>query len=427
MAKMGWFSMVKKLFTRDIHSTQEKVGVIRRKEKKCVFGRLKNKRFPSIEAPPPLKETRLCEPEALTVAIASAAAAEAAFTAAQVAVEVVRFQSAYQCKGKPEVKLVKTKHNASQSTHSCKLKIEESSAIKIQTTFRGYIARKALKALKGIVKLQAIIRGRAVRRQAMSTLKCLQSIVSIQSQVISRKLQIVERKLNCGEHEKMQGSRDKIIRMDENSERKWDDSILMKTEVDSSSISKKEAIIRKERVKEYSYNHRKSAESERKIGRWKYWMEQWVDTQHSKSKELEDLDSVFGSRCREVEDCGRRQLKFRQIQRQNEVERFDSPLLSSRKYLHHRSKNLEGEDHSFQRSHTIPTYMVATKSTQAKVRSTSTPKTRIGRNWDMSSDCYSPSKRMINNNQQQGSPSHICTRSCIQYYKKEVHPIVVRK
>jgi hypothetical protein len=74
-------------------------------------------------------------------------------------------------------------------------------------------ARKALKALKGIVKLQAIIRGRGVRRQAMSTLKCLQSIVSIQSQVISRKLQMVERKLNCGEHEKMQGSRDKIIRV----------------------------------------------------------------------------------------------------------------------------------------------------------------------------------------------------------------------
>jgi len=44
--------------------------------------------------------------------------------------------------------------------------------------------------------------------------------------------------------------------MDANSERKWDDSILMKTEVDSSSISKKEAIIRKERIKEYSYNHR---------------------------------------------------------------------------------------------------------------------------------------------------------------------------
>jgi len=74
-------------------------------------------------------------------------------------------------------------------------------------------ARKALKALKGIVKLQAIIRGRAVRRQAMSTLKCLQSIVSIQSQLSSRKLQMVEGRLDFGENEKMQSSRNKITRV----------------------------------------------------------------------------------------------------------------------------------------------------------------------------------------------------------------------
>jgi len=74
-------------------------------------------------------------------------------------------------------------------------------------------ARKALRALKGIVKLQAIIRGRAVRRQALSTLKCLESIVSIQSQVFARKSQMVEERWDCGEHEEMQGSRDKIIRV----------------------------------------------------------------------------------------------------------------------------------------------------------------------------------------------------------------------
>lgn len=53
-----------------------------------------------------------------------------------------------------------------------------------------YQARKALRALKGIVKLQAYIRGRAVRRQAMTTLKCLQSVVNIQSQVCGKRTQI---------------------------------------------------------------------------------------------------------------------------------------------------------------------------------------------------------------------------------------------
>jgi hypothetical protein len=101
------------------------------KRRKWVFGRLKNKRFLSIEAPPTFKGTNLCESEeehskhALSVATA---AAEAALTAAQVAVEVVRLQSAHQFKRKPEQ--VKT---------NCEWKIEESSAIKIQTAFRGYL------------------------------------------------------------------------------------------------------------------------------------------------------------------------------------------------------------------------------------------------------------------------------------------------
>ncbi|KAK2428036.1 Protein of unknown function (DUF4005) [Trifolium repens] len=367
MGKKGWFNIVKKIFTRDTHSTQEK----KEKRRKWVFGRLKNKRFLSIEAPPTFKGTNLCESEeehskhALSVATA---AAEAALTAAQVAVEVVRLQSAHQFKRKPEQ--VKT---------NCEWKIEESSAIKIQTAFRGYLARKALRALKGIVMLQSIIRGRAVRRQAMSTLKCLQSIVSIQSQVIARKLQMVEGRFDYGEYEEMQDSRDKIIRMDSNSERKLDSNILVKKEVNSPSMSKKELSLRNEGVKEYSYHHRISTESERnKInGRGRYWM----DTQHCKSKELEDLDSVFSSHCRVVEDCESRQQKLRHIQTHNEVEWLDSrPILSSRNSLPQMSHNLDGEYHSFPSSPAIPTYMVATKSTQAKVRSTSTPKTRIVRN-----------------------------------------------
>lgn len=74
-------------------------------------------------------------------------------------------------------------------------------------------ARIALRALKGIVKLQAIIRGRAVRRQAMNTLKSLQSIVNIQSKVCARRLQMVEGRWDCVEDEEMQFSKDKIIRV----------------------------------------------------------------------------------------------------------------------------------------------------------------------------------------------------------------------
>ncbi|KAL2330731.1 hypothetical protein Fmac_018312 [Flemingia macrophylla] len=405
MAKKGWVSMIKRLFLWDSNSSQQK----KEKRSTWIFGRVKTKkRLPSITAPPPSYETRLSEAEeeqskhALTVAIASAAAAEAAISAAQVAVEVVRLQSSnQQLKGKQEqFQPVKTRHHApSLSTYQCQRKIEETSAIKIQTAFRGYLARKALRALKGIVKLQAIIRGRAVRRQTMSTLKCLQSIVSIQSQVFARRLQMVERKWDCGEHVEMQGSRDKIIRMDSNSERRWDDRILLKEEVDASCISKKEAVLKREKVKEYSYNYRKSAESERnKInGRWRYWMEQWVDTQLSKSKELEDLDSVFSSHYSRPEgkECGKRQPNLIKIQRQNKVEGLDSPTVASRNSLPDRNQTSDAEDHSFPSSPAIPTYMAATKSTQAKARSSSSPRARTVMNYDMNSDSYSPCKKKL--------------------------------
>ncbi|TKY67939.1 IQ-DOMAIN 14 [Spatholobus suberectus] len=403
--KKSWFSLVKRLFIWDTHSTQEK----KEKRRKWIFGRLKSKRLPSITAPLPSKETTLSEAEeeqskhALTVAIASAAAAEAAVTAAQAAAEVVRLtgvsQSALQRKeNSEESQPVKTGNGAPQTTYQCQREIKESAAAtKIQTAFRGYLARKALRALKGIVKLQAIIRGRAVRRQAMSTLKCLQSIVSIQSQVCARRLQMVEGRCDYAENEEMQDSRDKIIRMDSNSERKWDESTVLKEEVDTSCISTKETVLKRERIKEYSFNHRRSAESERsKVnGRWRYWLEQWVDTQLSKSKELEDLDSIFSSHSRAGEEYGGRQLKLRSIHRQYPVEGLDSPILGSRRSFPHRRQSSVGEDHSFSSSPATPAYMAATESAKAKARSTSSPKVRTGGNVDMNSDSYSPCKKKL--------------------------------
>ncbi|KAB2020488.1 hypothetical protein ES319_D07G071900v1 [Gossypium barbadense] len=60
---------------------------------------------------------------------------------------------------------------------------QEQSATLVQAAFRGYLARRAFWALKGIIRLQALIRGHLVRRQAISTLCCMMGIVKLQARV----------------------------------------------------------------------------------------------------------------------------------------------------------------------------------------------------------------------------------------------------
>ncbi|CAN4077467.1 unnamed protein product [Withania somnifera] len=95
-------------------------------------------------------------------AIAMAAAVEAAVATAQAAVEIIRL---------------------TRSSNSPPSNRQHSAAILIQTAFRGYLARRALIALKGIVKLQALIRGQNVRKQAKMTLKCMQALLRVQARV----------------------------------------------------------------------------------------------------------------------------------------------------------------------------------------------------------------------------------------------------
>ncbi|KAE7998643.1 hypothetical protein FH972_003168 [Carpinus fangiana] len=105
---------------------------------------------------------------AIAVAAATAAAADAAVAAAQAAVAVVRL----------------TSHGRGTMFGGGH---ERWAAAKIQAVFRGYLARKALRALKGLVKLQALVRGYLVRKQATATLHSMQALIRAQATVRSQK------------------------------------------------------------------------------------------------------------------------------------------------------------------------------------------------------------------------------------------------
>ncbi|GAB2293463.1 iq-domain [Dionaea muscipula] len=106
---------------------------------------------------------------AIAVAAATAAAADAAVAAARAAVAVVRLTS--QGRG---VALF----NGGR---------ERWAAAKIQAVFRGYLARRALRALKGLVKLQAYVRGYLVRKQAAETLYSMQALHRAQAAARSQR------------------------------------------------------------------------------------------------------------------------------------------------------------------------------------------------------------------------------------------------
>ncbi|KAH9620809.1 hypothetical protein KSS87_003659 [Heliosperma pusillum] len=147
-----------------------------------------------------------------------------------------------------------------QNQHIC--------ATKIQTAYRACViqARRSYRALRGLVRLQGVIKGQSVKRQTANALRCMQMLVRVQTQIQARRVQMLENQAP----QRQGATNEKDLQtafgkwMSEN-QTDWDDSTLTKEEIEARMQKKFDAILKRERAMAYAYSHQ-SLKSTPRIG-----------------------------------------------------------------------------------------------------------------------------------------------------------------
>ncbi|KAK6932647.1 hypothetical protein RJ641_002271 [Dillenia turbinata] len=161
--------------------------------------------------------------------------------------------------------------------------IEDIAATRIQTAYRAYKARKALRRLRGIVRLQILTQGHSVKKQASTTLNYLNSWNRIQSQIRARRIcMVTEGRIKQKKLENQLKLEAKLHDV----EVEWCSGSETLDEILARIHQREEAAIKRERAMAYAFTHQWKANSGQNQGvnnselgqaNWGWsWMERWI-------------------------------------------------------------------------------------------------------------------------------------------------------
>ncbi|XP_050370170.1 protein IQ-DOMAIN 9 [Argentina anserina] len=166
---------------------------------------------------------------------------------------------------------------------SLDMPVEDIAAIRIQTAFRAHVARKALRRLKGIVRLQMLTRAYPVQKQATTTLSYLHSWSRIQTDIRNRRLcMVTEGRIK----QKKLENQNKLEAKLHDIEVEWSGGSETMDDILSRIYQREEAAVKRERAMAYAFSHqwRANCSQSQSLGSYELgkanwgwsWKERWI-------------------------------------------------------------------------------------------------------------------------------------------------------